>query len=313
MAARGYTNRQLAAAKTAKARANAAAAARIPAYDVFVNYFKPYFADVNVEASWLKDLYTVAKPFYKQGFTGADVANQVLASDKAPASFKARFAGIESLKKRQAAGENISHIPSIAEYGTLSRQMKEEFQKYGLNSLGTNENIANIIGNDVSISEISDRLSGAFDAIDNADEYLKAELKKNFPTLNRQDLAKALLGGPESAKELQKKVSAATVRSAASEFGLQTQMSAEELSKMGVTRDIARTGYAQTAQEIGGLQAAQQQFGGNANIAQELENVNVLGKASGTVKRLKSQARGQYTGSEGIGQGSLSRRRTGQL
>lgn len=300
-------------AKVDKAKAKADAKKLVPSYQVFTDYFKPYFADVAVEAPWLKDLYTASTPFYKQGLTTAQIPDQVLASGKAPASFKARFAGIEKLKQRQAAGEVISYIPSIADYGVLTREIKQEFQKYGLNKLGSNENITDIIGNNVSLREVQERLSGAFDAIDNADEYLKAELAKNFPTLGRQDLAMALVGGPDSAKELQKKVATANVRAAASEFGMQTQTDAEELAKMGVTRDIARTGYAQTQQEIGGLQAAQQQFGGNVNLAKELENVNILGKSSSEVKRLKSQARGQFAGSSGIGQGSLSRRRTGQL
>ena len=126
-------------------------------------------------------------------------------------------------------------------------------------------------------------------------------------------LALALVGGPDSAKELQKKVATANVRAAASEFGMQTQMDAEELAKMGVTRADARAGYMQSQQEMAGLQAAQQQFGGTGDIAKELENVNVLGKSSTQIKRLKSQARGQFAGSTGIAQGSLSRRRTGQL
>jgi len=311
---RGYTNQELAKAKADAARVEAAKNARIPSYQVFVNYFKPYFADVGVEAPWLQELYTSSKDFYKQGFTGADVANQVLATDNPKlTAFNARFAGIKKLKQRQAAGEDIGHIPNIAEYGTLSRQIKEEFNKYGLNTLGSNTNIADIIGNDVSFSEVQDRLANAFDAVDNADQYLKDELKKNFPSLGRKDLALALLKGPDGAKELQKKIAASNVRAGASEFGMQTQTSAEELANMGVTRDIARTGYMQSQQEMAGLQAAQQQFGGKADIAKELENVNVLGKNSTEVKRLRSQARGQFAGSTGINQGSLSRKRTGQL
>jgi len=287
-------------------------AQKVPAYQVFADYFKPYFADVSVEAPWLHDLYKASTPFYKQGYQTSQIADQVLASDKAPASFKARFAGIEALKKRQAAGENISHIPSVAQYDVLAQQMKEEFNKYGLNSLGSNENIANVIGNDVSLSEVSDRLSGAFDAIDNADQYLKAELAKNFPTLNRQDLAKALVGGPESAKELQKKVATANIRAAASEFGMQTQTSAEELAKMGITRADARAGYAKTQQELAGLQATQRMTGGSGDLLTGLEDVNVLGKDSKQIQQLKSQARGQFSSGRfraGVG----STERAGQL
>jgi len=320
---RGYTNADLvkakakkaAQAKADKAKADAAAKANalVPAKDVFTNYFSVYFPDVNQEKGWLSKLYSASKPFYKQGYKDADIPDLLLSSDKAPAEYKQRFAGIEELKKKQAAGQPIAHIPSVAEYATMSREMKTTLNKYGLNSLGDNATIAKIIGNDVDQVELGARLDNAFFAIDNADSFLKQQLATSFPTLSRSDLAKALLTGADGAQELKKKVEIAGIKASASEFGLQNQASAEELYKMGVNRADARKGYAQTQQEISGLQAAQEQFGKTSDIAAELEKVNVTGGTSSEVKRLKSQARGQFQGTNGISPTALTKNKTGQV
>lgn len=317
---RGYTNAQLAAKQKVKAKATAAANkktaaanALVPAQSVFISYFSVLFPDVNKEKGWLGKLYAAAKPFYKQGFKDADIPDLLLTSDKAPAEYKQRFAGIEELKKKQAAGQNISHIPSIAEYSTMSDEMSKKLKSYGLNSLANNETLAKIIGNDVDQVELGARLDDAFAAIDNADEFLKKQLADSFPTLSRADLAKALLTGSAGAVELKKKVDIAGIKAAAAEFGLQNQTSVEELYKMGVNRADARKGYSDSQQQISGLQAAQEQFGKTADIATELEKVNVIGGNSGEVKRLKSQARGQYQGTTGVRAESLTKNTLGQV
>lgn len=285
----------------------------VPAYETFANYFSVYFSDMSKEKGWLTDLYNASKKYYGQGFTDQQIPDLVLSDKDAPASYKNRFAGIFELKKKQAAGENITHIPSVAQYATMSKELKKQFNKFELNGLGTDETIAKIIGNDVDLEEATARLTDAFYSIDNADKYLKQQLADNFPSLSRGDLAKALLTGKEGSVELKKKIDVAGIKASAAEFGLQNQASAEELLKMGVTRSDARKGYAQTQQELAGLQAAQEQFGKTANIAKELENVNVLGKNSGEVKRLKSQARGRFQGSTGVRTTSLAKSKVGQI
>ena len=237
----------------------------------------------------------------------------MLSDKEAPASYKQRFSGILELKKKQAAGENISHIPSVAEFASISKQMKSTLNKYGLNSLANDQMINKVIGNDVDVEEFSNRLSDAFFAIDNADSYLKKQLQDNFPTLSRSDLAAALLTGKDGAAELKKKVDVAGIKAAAAEFGMQNQATAEEIYKMGVSRAEARAGYAKSQQELAGLQQAQAQFGKTADITAQLEQENVLGKTSGEVKRLRSQARGQYQGTTGIRSTSLAKSQTGQL
>jgi hypothetical protein len=283
---------------------------KIPAWEVFKAQFSPYFTNIDVEAPWLNALYTASQKYYNQGFTDAEIPDQLLTDENAPQAYKDRFAGIFKLKELKAKNpDSVLHIPSVSEYATMQKDMTSELNKRGLNSLATNTNFANIIGNNVDYQQFTDRLDMAFDAIDNADVYLKEELKKNFPAVGRNDIAMALLTGEEGAKALKKKVDVAGVRAAASEFGLQTQTNAEELVNMGIDRASARAGYQRTATELTGLTEAQKRFGGTGDLQTELEKTNVLDKQSQEVNRLRSQARAEFSGQTGVGSTALRRKR----
>jgi hypothetical protein len=283
---------------------------RIPAYEVFRQQFSNFFENIDSEAPWLLSLYNASQKYYNMGMTDADIPDVLLTDENAPQAYKDRFAGIFKLKQRKAAGYNVAYIPNVADYATMSKSIKKQFQKYGLNDLGNDANIADIIGGDVDADEVEQRLSQAFYAIDNADEYLKSELKQNFPTIGRTDLAKALLTGPDGAEELKKKIDIAGVRASASEFGLKNKIDAEELFKMGVERASARAGYQKTATELSGLTQAAKQFGQTGiDLESELEKQNVLQKTQQNVTSLRSQARAEFQGGTGASSTGLRRKR----
>lgn len=282
---------------------------KIPAFDVFKAQFATYFDNVDAEAPWLNALYNSSQKYYNMGMDENSIPDILLTDENAPQAYKDRFSGIFKLKQRKAQGYNVAHVPSVAEYSAMAKQMKDEFKKYGLNDLANDANVSNIIGNDVDVEEMTNRMSDAFFAIDNADQYLKKELASNFPSVGRAELAKALLTGEQGAKELKKKIDIAGVKAAASEFGLENQLQAQELYNMGVTRAEARQGYEKTAQELTGLTEAQKRFGGGGNIQAGLESANVLGKTSQDVNRLRSQARAEFSGQTGATSGSLRRKR----
>lgn len=283
----------------------------VPAYEVFKAAFANLFANVNNEDSWLKQMYTVAQGLYKTGFTTVDLPDQLLNdTSEATRLYRERFSGITELKRRQAAGENVSYIPSVAQYAEMSKQMKQDLTALGLNSVATDASIGKIIGADVDYTEFTKRIDTAFKAIDNADQWLKSELATNYGNLSREDLALGLLGGREGSDALKKKIEVAGVRAGAAEFGLRTQMDAGELSRMGVDRATARQGYQKTSKELSGISQAAGMFGQrDLNLQAELEQENVLGKESSKVKSLRSQARSQFQGSSGITQGSLGRKK----
>jgi hypothetical protein len=281
----------------------------IPSYEVFKAGFAGLFDNVENEDSWMRQMYAVAQNLYKVGFTSDQMADQLLNdTSEATRLYRDRFAGIFELKKRKAAGEDI-FIPSVAQYNEMSKQMMADLRAAGLNGIATNASIAKIIGANVDYTEFAKRIETAFKAIDNADQWLKAELATNYGNLSREDLALGLLGGQEGSDALKKKIDIAGIRAGALEFGLQTQMNAEELYNMGVDRQTARKGYEQSSRQIGGLSQASRMFGQDGtNIQSELEQQNVLGKKSEVIGALKSQVRSQFEGSSGVVSGSLKRR-----
>ena len=283
----------------------------MPAYEVFKASFANLFANVNNEDSWMRQMYAVSQNLYKTGFTTVDLPDQLLNdTSEATRLYRERFSGITELKRRQAAGESISYIPSVAQYAEMSKQMKQDLTALGLNSIATDAAIGKIIGADVDYTEFTKRVDTAFKAIDNADQWLKAELATNYGSLSRQDLALGLLGGKEGSEALKKKIEVAGIRAGAAEFGLQTQMDAGEISRMGVDRASARQGYQKTRNELSGITQASSMFGKKGiNLEAELEQENVLGRESSSVKSLRSQARSQFQGSSGIAQGSLGRKK----
>lgn len=281
-----------------------------PAYEVFKAAFANLFDDVNAEDNWMRQMYAVAQGLYKTGFVTSQLPDQLL-NDTSDATrlYRERFAGIFELKRRKAAGESIDFIPDVAQYNQMSKQMQSDLRSMGLNSIANSASIAKIIGADVDYTEFTKRIDNAFKAIDNADSWLKAELATNYGNLSREDLALGLLGGREGSEVLKKKIEVAGIRAGAAEFGLKTQMDAEELSKMGVDRATARTGYKKTSEQLAGYTQAARTFGKqDVNIQSELERANILGDESANVKSLKSQARAQFAGESGITTSSLKRK-----
>jgi len=58
--------------------------------------------------------------------------------------------------------------------------------RLGMSSLGTRENYGTLVGNDVSLSEVTDRVAEAYSRVKSLDAEGLAGLKQQFPSLNRR-------------------------------------------------------------------------------------------------------------------------------
>jgi hypothetical protein len=287
---------------------------KVPAYQVFKAYFAQFYDNIDTEAPWLNDLYKASQKYYKMGILEADIPNLLLNDKDVPASYKDRFKGIEMLKKRQADGIPVGYIPNVAEYSRMSSDMKKTFQKYGLNSFATQDNISNIIGNDVDAIEMQSRMDNAFAAIDSADEYLKKELEKYYPNLSKGDIALALLKGKEGSVELQRKVQSSNISARATEFGITSAVNATDLYNQGYSAEEARKGFATSAAEQKGLQNAATMFGDvRSGLLTEQQQGNITGVQTERVEGLRSKARSEFQKQSGVGASSLKRTRSGQI
>jgi hypothetical protein len=264
--------------------------------------------------TWINQLFEAAKPRLTVGFDTNDILDLMIQNGETPTVFNDRFKGIFELDRRRDAGEDV-YVPKIAEYEAGREEYSRLMTRMGMSNLGTIENYGTLVGNDLSLDEVRDRITSAYDRVRGLDDNVLAGLREQFPSLRQQDLVQAVLTR-ESPNELANRITRSEIGVEAREAGVVSQLGAQALQERGVTRAQARQGfqslaeYQRTAGE--GIQQAQRMFGDTTSATEfqtELESEALLGQTSKTRKRLESQARAQFGGTSGIATGSLGRKK----
>lgn len=279
-------------------------------FDIFKSELGAAFGTFGAnDDAWLREIFNAGQTRMNDGVSASAVPDLLL-DDPSLVNYRSRFKGLLDLRER-AKTQKVSYVPTIAEYITAERANTELMQRYGLNNLANQKTLDAIFAGDVSTSELEERILTGYNAIENADSALKRQLAAEFPTLNNSDFLEALLSGPEGAKVLQQKVARAGISAEAATAGIQSALGAEELRRAGVTREQARQGFQQVAQQKAGVEQAGRVFGDVevGTLQTELEKEALLGQTSKRTKALASQARAQFGGQSGIVTGSLSRKR----
>jgi hypothetical protein len=185
----------------------------------------------------------------------------------------------------------------------------------GMSSLGTIENYGTLVGNDVSLDEVTDRIANAYSRVSSLDDQVLAGLKEQFPSLKQEDLIQAVLT-KETPGQLENRIIRSEIGVEARQAGVVSVLGAQALQERGVTRATARQGFqalAEYQRNAGtGIAETQRMFGDTTSatdLQTELESEALLGQTSKTRKRLESQARAQFGGQSGITSGSLGRKK----
>lgn len=282
-------------------------------FDVFKSELQNVFGVFDpTDDAWLNEIWTAAQDKLNQGIASSSIPDLLL-DDPKLTNYRARFAGLFKLRELSKT-QPISYVPNIATYIASERELISKLRYYGLNDLATQKNVADIIGNDVSVTEAEGRIVDGYLAIKNADSALTEQLKKEFPTLGEADFVSALLSKPgEGVEFLKTKVARAGIETSAVATGIQSKVGAEELRKRGITRETALEGFKAIKSQQLGVEQAAQMFGDTTTKEElqkqlEEETFGISGEQQ-NVKRLKSQARAQFAGQTGIATGSLSRKR----
>lgn len=264
--------------------------------------------------TWINQLFEAAKPRLTVGFDTTDILDLMIQNGETPTAFNQRFKGIFELDRRRDAGETV-YVPRIAEYVAGEEEYSRLMTRLGMSSLGTRENYGTLVGNDVSLSEVTDRVAEAYNRVKSLDADVLAGLKEQFPSLKQEDLVQSVLT-KETPGELEKRIIRSEIGVEARQAGVVSQLGAQALQEKGVTRAQARQGFQALAEYQrtagSGLAQAQRMFGDQTSatdLQTELEQESLLGQTSKTRKRLESQARAQFGGQSGITTGSLSRRK----
>jgi len=290
------------------------------AVDTFKNTLAIFFGQAEMTKPWVDGLYKSISSFYKTGSTVDESFNLALQSsrnDPTMKPFTDRFKGIYALQDMKVKGSAID-VPTIAEYFATESKMGDILRGTGLSTLATESFLGDVIGKGVSATEFANRITTVFDRIDQAPKEIKDTLTRFFPTVDRTQLATALLGGDKTAKELEKKIQGYEVLAAAETQGIGantltggiTEDIAGNLAAGGGTYANTLSGFAQVAQARTTEQKLAEISGTTSMGVTGLTNA-VLGKKAKeltALEQLGTQEENRFRGKAGIATLASSRR-----
>lgn len=281
-------------------------ATRTSAYDLLKNEFAQY---------GLGDLVESVKSFIMAGVSPSEFTMRLRETTPYKIRFKANEdrvkAGLAAISEAEYIGLEDGYQNIMRNYG-----LPESYYSKGL--YGTQEGFQKFIANDVSATELEDRIMTAQQRVLNSNPEVLASLKAFYPGITNGDILAYTLDPKNAITEIKRKVTAAEIGGAATQAGLKTDLErAQELGAAGITKQQAQQGF-QTVAEVaprGGQLAAMY---GESPYTQQTAEQEVFGLA-GSVdaakqrKKLASLERAEFSGQSGIAQGALGRERAGNF
>jgi hypothetical protein len=186
-------------------------------------------------------------------------------------------------------------------------------------NLSTRAQKATLIGNSVSALEVDKRLNLAVKRVQNSDPEILKQLKAYYPTITDKDLVSYFLNPEAVRPELERKVTASEISSAAVGQGFAggTSMSALSLADYGVDRASALEGYANIASVLPETTKLGDIYGETGIKYTQQTGEEEFLKSSDAAKRkrnvLASKERANFEGSAGTMSSSFKKSTTGQI
>lgn len=219
------------------------------------------------------------------------------------AEWKTRFSGNEKLR---AAGLPVL---SVGEYLATERQYAQIMKNYGLPAgfYDDPSDFSGFIGNSVSANELNQRVTAWSDLANRQDPAIKDQLRSMG--IADGDLTAYMMDPTRAMPLIQQKYQQALVGSAARRNGLQSDNArTQRLVELGITEQQAIQGFGLIGENLADSQRAGSIYG--EEVSQEDMEAEVFqqdGNATKKRKRLASRERAAFSGSSGVGQGSLTR------
>lgn len=285
-----YTPPVLSAAEIlATQQAKAAEVSRLNAIDVLKQRFSQY---------GLESLATVIKNLAAEGATDATIS---FALQNTP-EYKERFKANDLRLKKGLA------VLSPGEYITLEDTYRQVLRAYGLRQFDNDLYVSQFIANDVSPTELTARVQTATERVLNASPEV-ANTLKSYYNLGAQDLVAYALDPESQLPEIQNKITAAEIGTAAFAQGLGVnKATAEELRMQGVTKEQAQKGYATIADILPGAQKLSEIYGGMDAYGQVEAQKEVFGGLASEKRKREKLTQteiGTFSGKSGVSRGTL--------
>jgi len=227
--------------------------------------------------------------------------------------YQKRFAAnADRIKAGLGALTPAQYVAMEDQYQNLMRNYGLPASYYSKDDIGTQAGFQKLLANDVSASELEDRIATAQQRVLNTNPEVLKAFKQFYPDINNADILAYTLDPQNALSTIHRKVSAAEIGGAALAQGLQANGgTAESLAGQGITKAQAQQGYTNVAEMVPrGSQLAD--IYGQTPYTQgtaEAEVFNTAGAADAAAKRKKltSLETAQFSGSSGVG--SLNRDR----
>ena len=266
---------------------------------------------------------------YGLGTLVSDIKNLLVNSTFDPSEFSIQLQNTQAYQDRFSANKDriAKGLAALrpADYIKMEDAYQNVMRNYGLPSsyytkdaTGRQVGFEKLLANDVSNTELEDRIMTAQQRVVNANPEVMASLKAFYPGITNGDILAYTLDPTNAITDIKRKVTAAEIGGAATQAGLSTGMTrAEELTAAGITKQQAQAGF-QTVAEVaprGGQLAAMY---GESPYTQQTAEQEVFGLA-GSVdaakqrKKLVSLERAEFSGQSGTAKGALGRERAGNF
>jgi hypothetical protein len=287
--------------------ANAIAQARAErqsAYDVLLSEFSRY---------GLSSLVEPLKGFIISGASPAELTIQLQNSD----AYKKRFAAnADRISKGLSALSPAEYVAVEDQYQNIMRNYGLPTSYYAKDTMGTQAGFQTLLANDVSATELEERVLTAQDRVLKAAPEVSQALKAFYPDITNGDILAYTLDPQKGLDSIKRKVTAAEIGGAAIGQGLKTDVTrAEQLAAAGVTKQQAQEGY-QTIAEVAPRgemlsDIYKQSPYGQTQAEQEIFNLAGSAEAAKQRKKLTSLETAAFSGQAGVG--ALARERAGNL
>ena len=254
---------------------------------------------------------SLANKIRELAIDGATEATITLALQETP-EYQIRFAANQERLKKNLA------VLSPAEYINLEDSYRQVLRSYGLTQFDNDAYVKQFIANDVSATELSNRVVTAVQRVQNADPAILSQLT-DYYGIGRNDLVAYVLDPSQQFQKIQRQVSAAEIGVAAAKQGLQSNVAvSEQLAAQGVSQAEAQKGYATIADILPTATKLSEIYGATLDTydqsTAEQEVFNQLASAQRKRQRLTAAEIASFSGSSGLARGGLSEgRTTGQI
>ena len=270
----------------------------------------------------LSSLIGPLKGFFQEGITDADTLRLKLSQTK---EYQTRFsANADRIKNGLSA-------LSPAEYIALEDQYQNIMRNYGLpatywakDATGKQAGFDQLLANDVSATELEDRVTTAKQRVQNAAPEVMTALKQFYGDIIKDgDILAYALDPNKALTDIKRQVSAAEIGGAALQAGLNQGTTPEmykayaaraaELAAAGVTQQQAQQNYGTIAELAGRGGQLSEMYGqspyGQTQAEAELFNIQGQTQAATQRKKLTELEKASFAASSGVAQGALSRDR----